>query len=58
MGNIKPRARTRPNGLTLLQTNVQKDTADRVWVAASKVDQPIAAWLRMAIIEKLDRDRQ
>ena len=43
-------------GLVLLSVRVQRDTARRVAAAAKRIDQPVAAWLRMAIIEKLQRD--
>jgi hypothetical protein len=42
--------------LRLLQVRVQRDTARKVAAAARRVDQPVSAWLRMAIIEKLNRD--
>jgi hypothetical protein len=35
---------------------VQRRTARRINAAASAVDQSRSAWLRLAIIEKLDRD--
>ncbi len=43
-------------GLVLLSARVKRDTAQRVARAASKADQPVSAWLRMAIMEKLARD--
>jgi hypothetical protein len=49
--------KTVPSSLTLLQVRVQRATARRVAEAAKRIDQPVAAWLRLAIVEKLDRDR-
>jgi hypothetical protein len=48
--------KTTPSSLTLLQVRVQRATARRVTEAARQIDQPVAAWLRLAIVEKLERD--
>ena len=45
-----------PPTLVLLSARVKRDTAQRVSRAASAADQPVSAWLRMAIMEKLTRD--
>ena len=44
------------NTMPMLVTRVKRDTKQRVADAAARADQPISAWLRMAIMEKLDRD--
>lgn len=45
-----------PPTLKTLATRVQRETQARVFDAAKRADQPVAAWLRMAIMEKLERD--
>jgi hypothetical protein len=55
MGTTTP-SRGTPSLLTLLAVRVRPETAQRVWREAKRIDQPVSAWLRMAIMEKLDRD--
>jgi hypothetical protein len=61
-GQATPRAglsgRGSPASLAMasLYTRVRLETAKRVNEAARKADQPVSAWLRMAIMEKLERD--
>lgn len=40
----------------MLATRVRRETAQRVADAAKRIDQPMSGWVRIAIIEKLDRD--
>lgn len=40
----------------LLTVQVSRETAMRVVAASKRIDQSIAAWLRLAIVEKLERD--
>lgn len=44
------------SSLILVTARVSRSTAGRVASAARQVDQPMSAWLRMAIMEKLARD--
>ena len=43
--------------LVQIQVQVMRETADRMDKAARAIDQPRSAWLRMAIMEKLTRDK-
>jgi predicted transcriptional regulator len=52
MGTTSPRIYP----LVLISTRVRSETAKRVNEAAKRADQPVSAWLRMAIMEKLERD--
>jgi predicted transcriptional regulator len=52
MGNVPGRY----TGLVLLKTTVSPDLAQRVSQAAKAIDQTTAAWLRLAIVEKLEWD--
>lgn len=56
MGNLLPLKKGTPGSLVQLQVLVRHDTRDRVDAAARRIDQPRSAWLRLAIIEKLERD--
>jgi len=42
--------------MPILKTTVSTDLARRVAQAARRIDQPVAAYVRMALTEKLDRD--
>jgi predicted transcriptional regulator len=42
--------------LVQIQVQVMRETVKRMDEAARSIDQPRSAWLRMAIIEKLQRD--
>ena len=55
MGTI---SKIRAGQMPLLQARVQSGTYARVMRAAKLIDQPAAAWLRMAVMEKLERDGQ
>jgi hypothetical protein len=54
MGNVAKRS-VGPV-MPILSTRVQTGTAVKVSRAAKAIDQPVAAWLRIAIMEKLTRD--
>lgn len=39
-----------------IAARVSRETWERVAAAAKRMDQPVSAWLRMAVMEKLERD--
>jgi hypothetical protein len=55
VGNIQDQYAP-PGSLIDVHVLVQRRTAQRIDAAAKRVDQSRSAWLRLAIIEKLDRD--
>lgn len=52
----KPSQAQQASAQTLISLQVRRDTHQRVADAAKQADQPMAAWVRIAIMEKLERD--
>lgn len=56
MGNVQPSSSRLYPVQPELHLTVSRDLHRRVAEAAKRIEQPMTGWIRMAIIEKLERD--